>query len=309
MNHMLEFKAMGCRMVALVDSPSESRPALLDQLPAWFETWEQCLSRFRPTSELNLVNNSTGWPVQVSETFWQVLQAALLAERNSAGLVTPAVLRALVSAGYDQSFADLPREQESGPANAWLSAGRLAEVSMDEATHSICLPTDMQLDFGGVAKGWAADQAARRLASAGPAIVSAGGDVAISGTQRDGSPWEVGVDDPFDAQACVEVLMVGKGGVASSGTDYRRWKQGGRWMHHIIDPRSGLPAQSDVLTATVIAPDALQAEMAAKVALISGSRGGMDWLEERPELAGLLILESGELLYSKRMEAFLWRQA
>jgi thiamine biosynthesis lipoprotein len=309
MNHMLEFKAMGCRMVAMLDSPTVNRPPLLDKVPAWFEAWEQSLSRFRPGSELNRLNDSAGWPVQVSETFWQVFQAALLAERASAGLVTPAVLRALVNAGYDQNFADLPREQESVPPNAWLSAGRLAEVSLDESTRSICLPADMRLDFGGVAKGWAADQAVRRLATLGPAIVSAGGDVAISGAQRDGSPWEVGVDDPFDAQACVEVLMVGQGGVASSGTDYRRWKQGGRLMHHIIDPRSGMPAQTDVLTATVIAPDAMQAEMAAKIVLISGSRDGMQWLEARPEMAGLLVLENGEQCYSRRMEQFLRRQS
>ena len=93
MNHRLEFKAMGCRMIALVDSPAESAPALLEQVPAWFETWEQCLSRFRPDSELNRLNNVAGWTAQVSETLWQVFQTALEAEKASSGLALAIITR------------------------------------------------------------------------------------------------------------------------------------------------------------------------------------------------------------------------
>ena len=231
------------------------------------------------------------------------------AEETSGGLVTPAILEALVAAGYDRSFDILPTERQTPSPSAWPSAGSLAEVSWDESTRSICLPADMHLDFGGVAKGWAADQAVKRLAVLGPALVSAGGDIAISAEQSDHSLWPVGVDDPFHPGEYREILMLGGCGVATSGTDYRRWKQGGHWNHHIIDPRSGLPAQTDVFAATVIAPDAMAAEVSAKVALISGSQSGMEWLDSRPELAGMLILENGEQLPSRRMEQFLWRQA
>jgi thiamine biosynthesis lipoprotein len=103
--------------------------------------------------------------------------------------------------------------------------------------------------------------------------------------------------------------MLGRCGVATSGTDYRRWKQGGHWNHHIIDPRTGIPAQTDVVTATVVAPDAMQAEMAAKVALISSSEQGLAWIESNPQFAALLVLETGEILMSSRMEQFLWRYA
>jgi thiamine biosynthesis lipoprotein len=101
--------------------------------------------------------------------------------------------------------------------------------------------------------------------------------------------------------------MLGVNGVATSGTDYRRWKQGGRWSHHIIDPRCGQPAQTDVVTATVIAPNAMQAEMAAKAALILGSEQGLAWIEERPEFQGMLVLENGDILYSNHMDQFFWR--
>ena len=99
--------------------------------------------------------------------------------------------------------------------------------------------------------------------------------------------------------------MLVRGAVATSGRDYRRWQKGGVAQHHIIDPRTGQPAQTDVLTATIIAADGPTAEVAAKVALILGSHAGMAWLEERPTLAGLLVLEDGRVLQSHRMDIYL----
>ena len=306
MNHKIEFKAMGCRMVAIVDSPAPEAPELLQQIPAWFEQWEQVLSRFRAESELNRLNCSAGWPVQVSQTLWDVFQAVVDAEKASDGLVTAAVLDALIAAGYDRSFDLLPRERAAAPVGGWGAVGSLAEISSDEATHTICLPTDMKLDFGGVAKGWAAHQAAKRLAEYGAALVSAGGDIAISAEQANGQLWPVAIDDPFVKGEYLQTLMLGACGVATSGTDYRRWKQGGRWSHHIIDPRTGQPAQSDVVTATVIAPNAMTAEMAAKAVLIAGSQRGLEWIEARPELSALLVLETGEILNSHHLEQYFW---
>src|SRR5205823_10144570 len=96
------------------------------------------------------------------------------------------------------------------------------------------------------------------------------------------------------------------GGVATSGRDYRRWRKDGEWKHHIIDPRTGAPAETDVMSATVVAPTACAAEIGAKMAFLLGSHDGLEWLEERPSLAGLLVLENGQVLRSKRLEDFVW---
>jgi FAD:protein FMN transferase len=309
MNHKIEFRAMGCRMIAVVDTlPNKPEPVLLQQTPAWFEEWEQSLSRFRADSELNKFNLLAGWPVPVSETFWDVFQVAREAEQASGGLVTPIILEALVEAGYDRSFDLMPKALPTPALRPWYAANSLAEVFLDENDHSICMPIDMRLDFGGVAKGWAAHQAAKLLAGYGAALVSAGGDISIVGEQFDGRPWPVSIDNPFEPGEMLGLLMLpGSCGVATSGTDYRRWLQGGRLSHHIIDPRTGIPAQTDLVAATVVAPDAMQAEMGAKVALISGSDRGLEWIEARPEMAALLVRETGEVLLSEKMKAYFWR--
>lgn len=302
----IEFRAMGCQMLTAIDSDAPASAERLAQVPGWFAGWEASLSRFRPESELNRLNASSGGPQRVSETLWEALQAALAAARQSDGLVTPMVLPALEAAGYTQSF-------DGGP---WIAHTAVAPVptvhdwrsiTLDRRTRSVTLPPGTRLDLGGSAKGWAAAQAVRRLSIDGPALVDAGGDVAISGPRADGSPWAIGVADPRMVDGEVALLLLNRGGVATSGRDYRRWRQNGAWQHHIIDPRSARPAVTDVLSATVVAPTLAEAEAAAKVALILGCRDGLAWIEERPGLAALLVGEDGRVLQSARLGEYLWQ--
>ncbi|MEW5938496.1 MAG: FAD:protein FMN transferase [Chloroflexota bacterium] len=312
MVHRLAFRAMGTEMLACVDNGSDTPPAQLADVPRWFEEWEQTLSRFRPDSELARLNRA-GRPVQVSETLWQVFRSALEAERLTEGLVTPTVAEAVIAAGYDRDFAQLQSQEtlQSGAQNLPIlqtpSVPSLSAIEWDETTRAISLPPGIRLDFGGVAKGWAAGQAVERLKGHGSALMNCGGDIAMSGPLLNGAPWEIGIYKPFDRAAdYVEMLYFQEAcGTASSTTDRRRWTQDGQLRHHIIDPRTGRPAETDVVHATLVAPSAVEAEAAAKSVLIRGSMDGLDWLESHPELAGLLILESGEILYSQRIVEFL----
>ena len=305
MTRQIEFQAMGCHMLGVVDAEEAAFPALA-HLPAQFEAWEQALSRFRSDSELCELNRQPGTPVSVSEVLWNVFDAAWRVEAETHGLVNPLIADALVQAGYDRSFDRLSAEESLSLSVQTLSpVPVLTDVITDSRRRTLQLPRAARLDFGGVAKGWAAREAMQRLAEFGPALFSAGGDIAVSGPRASGEPWMIGVDDPFRAGEYVEYLYIGHGGVATSGKDYRRWWRGGSQQHHIIDPRTGLPAETDVLTATVIAPDAIMAEAFAKAILISGSEAGLAWLDGDDRLAGMLILESGQRLYSENMPSFL----
>lgn len=299
----LEFHAMGCEMLAVVDQDSPSQQ--LQRVPAWFEVWEQILSRFRIDGELTQLNRIHERPVQVSQIFWDVLQCARDAEKMTNGLVTPTLLDAIIEAGYDRPFDELPHLAMSAPVSVNIVASTLEAIAVNELNRTVTLPLGMGLDFGGVAKGWAAHQAMKRLQADGAALIDAAGDIAISGPRADGSSWQIGVADPFHKGEEIETLFVEKCGIATSGKDRRRWRRDGFLQHHIIDPLTNQPAQTDLLTVTAIAPDVMQAEAAAKAAFILGSRLGMEWIEARPQFAALFILDNGEILYSKKMEDYL----
>jgi FAD:protein FMN transferase len=307
----LEFHAMGCEMLAVVDR--ETPLPSLQQVPAWFEEWEQALSRFRIDSELTRLNQIHERPVPVSKTLWDVFQAARTADTLTGGLVTPTLLDSIIDAGYDRPFDVLPPQTTGVPVPVMTMHPPLTAITVNDSARTITLPYGMGLDFGGVAKGWAAHQAMKRLQAQGvvlseskyPALIDAAGDIAISGPQADGSPWPIGVADPFNPGEELEVLHLNENGVATSGKDRRRWLRNGKLHHHIIDPITGEPAETDLLTVTVIAPDVLKAEAAAKAAFILGSHAGLEWIESRPELAALLILDNGEMIYSNRMEEYL----
>ena len=297
----LEFRAMGCHMLAVLDRDDEAAEAQLAAVPAWFEEWEQQMSRFRPDSALMRLN-AAGHAEQLPDAFLKVVLVALQAARESAGLVRPTVLDALAAAGYDRSFDQLPADGATAaatPAPDWRG------VALDLPARSITLPVGVHLDLGGVAKGWAADQAARRLAAAGPALIDAGGDIAVSGPMANGAAWPIAIANPLAPDDTLGNLLLARGAVATSGRDFRRWQRGGAEQHHIIDPRTGRPARTDVLAATVIAPDGPSAEVAAKVALMLGSSAGLAWLDARPTLAGLLVLDDGTLVRSRRMDVYL----
>jgi thiamine biosynthesis lipoprotein len=135
--------------------------------------------------------------------------------------------------------------------------------------------------------------------------VSAGGDVAVSGPRLNGEPWRIGVEDPSGADDYIEMLYIESGGVATSGKDHRHWQRGGLFQHHIIDPRTRQAAVTDILAATVVASTVMRAEALSKAVLISGSRAGLELLDEHADAEGMLVLDDGSMLYSPNFETHL----
>jgi len=301
----IEFRAMGSQILAALDTNQENS-AVLKRVPGWFDRWEDSLSRFRPDSELNRLNNSSGAPIKVSRTLWDVLTLGLEEANESGGIVTPEVLDSMEAIGYDRTF-DLVSAGSNILRDYAMGGARLDEIILEPATRTVTLPRGLRLDFGGFGKGWAAHQAMDKMSKFGPALVDAGGDIAVSGPLTDGSAWPVGVEAPFEPGEAKHVLALNKIGVATSGRDRRRWMAGGNWQHHIIDPRTGRSAVTDILTTTILAPDVIEAEMAAKTVFIQGSRAGLNWLEGRPHLSGMIALENGDILRTKSFNQFIWR--
>ena len=282
-----EFSAMGTTISMLLPEGQAARGAeIVNEL---FCEWEQALSRFIPESELSRLNQMVGTPVAVSDLLYNVLATALIAAQATNGVYDPAMLDQLVKIGYDRTFDKLAAVNFD-PIIPGEPGGRWRGIKVNPIYRQVTLPVGVKLDFGGLAKGMAVDAALASLHQNGisPAMVNAGGDLAVSGLPPNEDRWLVSVP----GQRQYWSLPLHHGAVATSGIAHRHWRQGNILRHHLLDPRTGLPAQSDLWSVTVVADRCEQAEVAAKVAFILGSRQGADFLRKH-RIAGLLVREDG----------------
>jgi thiamine biosynthesis lipoprotein len=282
-----EFRAMGTTISLLLPEHQAERGAQI--VRSLFSEWEQTLSRFLPDSELSRLNQQAGTPVAVSDLLYTVLATALTAAQATEGVYDPAMLDQLVRAGYDSTFDELPAIRFD-PIIPGEPGGRWHGIKVDPIYRRVTLPVGIKLDFGGIAKGMAVDTALEVLHQNGitSALVNAGGDLAVLGLLPDDGQWPVAVP----GQEQTWTIPLHHGAMATSGIARRHWWQGNKLRHHLLDPRTGLPAESDLWSVTVIADRCEQAEVAAKVAFILGSQKGAEFLR-RHRIAGLLIHDDG----------------
>ena len=247
-----------------------------------FQARDRQFSRFRDESELSRVNRTPREIMTVSKTFGQMVERALTAASATGGLVDPTLAGALAAAGYDRDFDKL--EPGAEPARAGAS-GRWRAVRM--VGRLLMRPVGLDLDLNGVVKGQTVDEAVGLLSGNG--FVAAGGDYAGHG--------EFDVALPGGGS-----VRVTHGGLATSGTTKRRWLRAGVWQHHLIDPRTGSPAESPWAEVTVSAGTCLQADVAAKAAFLLGPDGPA-WLDARG-LAGRFLPEDGRTVLNH-----VWRRS
>lgn len=258
------FRAMGTT-VTLLAPPG--LPAILAEATARVETVfaqeEERFSRFRGTSELTRVNRRAGRWVDVSPRFEALVRMAIVHAEATDGLFDPTVLDAVIAAGYDRDFNEVIAGAR-GTLHPARPCGRWTELEVSDG--AVRLPEGVGLDFGGIAKGFTVDLAAEGAVACGLpwALVSAGGDLRLLG---DAPPTEIAIEDPAETgSAATQVTLTG-GALATSSVMARAWGDG---LHHLIDPRTGAPSQTDAIQATVWAPTCAEAEVLAKWALLTG---------------------------------------
>jgi len=280
------FSSMGTDVTVLAAPGHAEAVELVAQL---FAAWDARFSRFKADSELSVLNAAAGTSVEVSEPMAIAIAAAIEAARATDGLFDPLLERRMVELGYDRTFSQLPDGRPEASVATW-QAGAWRAIGFDPVRRTVTLPAGTGIDLGGIAKGMAVDAAVALLSEAGLpfAAVNAGGDLAVHGLPPEMSSWPIAVEIGLRERT----VTLRSGALATSSVLRRRWRVNGAERHHLLDPRTGLPARSGLAQATVAAASCRQAEIAAKVALLSGAAAGADFLE-RHGLAGLLLTNDG----------------
>ena len=314
-----KFKAMNTDIHLSVIAP-DPRP-LIRTVEESFIYFEQLLSRFRPDSELSQLNKNQGLIFPASYDFFAAVEAALWAAQQTSGIYDPTILGYLETAGYDCTFGALPNPKplfrdsisvEDSPASITgfgeeLTGLDYRHIDLDSFTQTILLPSGLRLDLGGMGKGWTVDRVADLLCDKGHFLLNAGGDIYAYGSPNQEGGWDVHLAHPLMPDLDYASLKVDHHAVTTSTVTGRRWLKNGIIQHHLIDPRTGLPALSDVIAASVIAGRTFTAEIFAKAALILGVEEGLAYLESLPEVEGVLFSNKNEIICTSQIDRFLYR--
>ncbi|MFT4264127.1 MAG: FAD:protein FMN transferase [Nocardioides sp.] len=261
---------------------------------------EEVWSRFRPTSELVRLNAERS--IDVREETFDLIRYAVEAWQWTGGLFDPTVHDAVVHAGYDRTF-DRIRDAPASPGPQPAVPG-CAGITLEG--RRVTLPDGVRLDLGGIGKGRAADLLAVELCDRGVAgaCVSVGGDVRVTGAPPPAvGTWAIAVEDPRNPTRQQTIVGLDQGGIATSSRLKRRWRSGTAAAHHLIDPATAQPASGDTDAVTVIAAQAMWAEVVAKAVVVGGSRRGIQLLDTTA-LAGLLTLADGSSVRTNSFERF-----
>lgn len=309
----------------LVAWPPENLPHVLAAVDAELADLDAQASRFRADSEISAVHAAGAGTYRISDGLAEAVGIALAAAAWTGGLSDPTVGSALVRIGYDRDFAAIdPAPTVSTPDADPVAGWRAVRLEGNDLT----VPAGMLLDLGATAKGLGADRAAAAAyaaAGTGGVLVSLGGDVAVAGRPPAGG-WPVLVADehrqvrqarnlarpvrtapradrtalltpPTAADAAVaQQIRLSRGGLATSSMTCRRWLRGGRIMHHIIDPRTGLPAIGPWRTVSVAAASCAEANAASTAAIVAGE-DAVRWLTATG-LPARLVGHDGRVAYT-----------
>jgi len=301
-------QAMGTRLTfaAYVDETHDDA-ALRAALRAAYDEvvrLEGLMTPWRETSELSAVNAAAGKKaVDIGPEMLEVVEKSLWAAERSEGVfdITFASMGKLWRFNHDMDGAVPPRGELE------LARRRIdyRRVKLDRERHTLFLErADQRIDLGGIAKGYAVDRAAAVLRSAGlrSFYVQAGGDLYVEGKKPDGTPWRAGIRDPRGPEGSFFARLAVEDHAFSTAGDYERsfFKEGKRY-HHILDPRTGYPAEG-TRSVTVWAKDALTADAIDDAVFILGAEKGLA-LVESIEGAGAVIVDAANKVWiSKRLE-------
>ncbi len=268
------------------------------------ERIEEQLSRFAPNSDISRINYSAGVKSEkVSPETGEVLSKAVEFSRHFQGCfdVTLEPLVALWNSGKD-SFTP-PDESSIRQA---LTLVNYRDIILDPWKMTAGLKNVGQsIDLGGIGKGYAGDRVLEIFRGFGvtSAYSNLGGNVVSLGTKPDGSPWRIGIQHPRQEERLIGVVSVAGQSVVTSG-DYQRYAVGhnGKRYHHILNPLTGYPAESGLVSVTIIAEKSMAADALSTAVFVAGMDKGLELLKNYPQVEAVLVDSKIEVFITRGLK-------
>ena len=272
----------------------------LDALAERCQYFESILSRTIVTSDIGRINAAGGAPVEVAPETADLVTQALRYCAESDGRFDITI--GAVSSLWDFHEGVLPEEADLAEAVTHVD---FTKVQVDGTTITLLDPA-AKLDLGGIAKGYIADDLCRMLEEAGctSGCVNLGGNVKTLGTKPDGTPWHVGIQDPNDTRGTVVAAVYSEDtSVVTSGLYERQFERDGRRYWHILDPATGYPVETDLVSATIVSAASIDGDGYTKPLFMMGRDAALAWIEAKDGIEGLVVGADGEIAQSSGCDA------
>lgn len=269
---------------------------------------EQVFSNTIADSEVNQVNQAAkaavGTEVPISADMAHVLETALEYGEKSGGMLDCTIGDLIDLWGIGTDHAAIPAD---GKIQALLRPDGWKDVSYHAESGSLTFASDaVTLNFGAVAKGYISDAMKTALEETGvtSALMSLGGNVMTLGVKPDGSSWTVAITDPFSPDSLIASLHVTDQAVVTSGNYEKYFEENGKRYHHILDPYTGAPSESDVVSTTIIADNGIDCDALSTATYLLGSDAGMQLINSLDGIEAVFVKATGELVTSDGMDAY-----
>ncbi len=292
-----EVVLMGSSFVFVVDAPSEKATAAIDSAVSRLRQLEYQISSWRPDSDISKLNGRAGKePVQVGDETFELLRLARQLHHHTGGAFDVTIGPVWDLWPFRDSQQAIPSRRSIDQALKLVDASK---ITLDETRRTAFLPDPgMRVNLGAIGKGYAAKLAVEEFKRHGiaRAAISAGGDLFLLGKKTSG-PWIVEIEHPRGGSRPLDRFTASDTAVATSGNAKRFIVRDGRRYGHILDPRTGNPVD-DCRSVTIITGDPAVADAYATAVFVMGSAKGMAWIENHPDVEGLIVDAGDNVLTS-----------
>lgn len=288
---------MGSRFqITLVDKDSISAEQNIDKAVAEITRIENLISEWRPETQISQVNQNAGIkPIKVDREVFDLTKKGLYFSKLTDGAFDISIVAMDKIWKFDDSMDELPSEQaiKESVRNVGYQ-----NIILDSTNSTIFLRNPgMKIGFGSIGKGYAADKTRDLMKSMGvkAGIIDASGDISTWGTQPDGKPWAIGINNPFNDHKMAAILYFKENSVTTSGSYEKYAEIHGKRYSHIMNPKTGYPS-TGLTSVTITGPNATMANGFSTSVMVLGEKEGLKLLKQFPEYHYLLITDKGKIV-------------